>query len=224
VSELNLILIGPPGGGKGTQAERLEDDFHLPYIATGNMLRAAVAEGTDLGKQAKEYMDRGDLVPDELIIGMILECMQEERCNDGFLLDGFPRNLQQARALDEALGKLGRSVSAALLIDVPDEEIVRRLSGRRVCTKEGHVYHVQANPPKHEGVCDIDGSKLIQRDDDKPETVQNRLRVYHDNTEPLVDHYQDQGVLRRFDGTRNPTEVHDHLRATIATLRLEDEI
>jgi adenylate kinase len=224
MSELNLILLGPPGAGKGTQAERLEEDFHLPYIATGNMLRAAVDEGTDLGKKAKEYMDAGDLVPDELIIGMILECVDEERCNDGFLLDGFPRNLEQARSLDEALTKLDRKITAALLIEVPDDDIVRRLSGRRLCKKEGHVYHVDTNPPKHEGVCDIDGSKLIQRDDDKPETVEKRLRVYHENTEPLVDHYQDQSVLRRFDGTRNPTEVHDHLRATIATLRLEDEI
>jgi adenylate kinase len=224
VSELNLILLGPPGAGKGTQAERLEQDFHLPYIATGNILRAAVADETDLGKQAKEYMDNGDLVPDDLIIGLILEEVDEERCNDGFLLDGFPRNLEQAKSLDAALGKLDRTVTAALLIEVPDDDIVRRLSGRRVCKKEGHVYHVETNPPKHEDVCDIDGSKLVQRDDDRPETVERRLRVYHDNTEPLVDYYQDQGSLRRFDGTRNPTEVHDHLRATIATLRLEDEI
>lgn len=222
--ELNLILLGPPGAGKGTQAERLENDFHLPYIATGNMLRAAVAEGTELGKKAEEYMNNGDLVPDELIIDMILVCVGEERCNDGFLLDGFPRNVTQAQRLDEALAKLDRRITATLLIDVPDEAIVRRLSGRRTCKKEGHVYHVDTNPPKHEGVCDIDGSKLIQREDDKPETIEKRLRVYHDNTEPLVDHYQEQGVLRRFDGTRSPTEVHDHLRATIATLRLEDEI
>jgi adenylate kinase len=224
VPELNLILLGPPGAGKGTQAERLEDDFRLPYIATGNMLRAAVEQGTDLGAQAKAYMDAGDLVPDELIIGMILECVSEERCADGFLLDGFPRNLAQAVSLDASLGGLGRRITAALLIDVPDEDIVRRLSGRRTCTKEGHVYHVDFNPPKHDGVCDIDGSKLFQRDDDRPETVERRLRVYHENTEPLVEHYQDQGVLRRFDGTRNPTEVHDHLRAAIATLRLEEEV
>jgi adenylate kinase len=224
VSELNLILLGPPGAGKGTQAERLEDDFHLPYLATGNMLRAAVDEGTELGEKAKEYMDRGDLVPDELIIGLILEQLADDKFNDGFLLDGFPRNLEQGRALDEALGKLDRGITAALLIEVPDEDIVRRLSGRRTCKKEGHVYHVDSNPPKHEGVCDIDGSKLVQREDDTPETVEKRLNVYHDNTEPLVEHYQEKGVLRRFDGTRNPTEVHDHLRATIATLRLEDEI
>ncbi len=224
MSELNLILLGPPGAGKGTQAERLEDDFHLPYIATGNMLRAQVSEGTDLGRQAQSYMKDGKLVPDELIIDMILVCVEEDSCRDGFLLDGFPRTAGQAEALDAALAKLGRKLTATLLIEVPDEDIVRRLSGRRVCKKDNHVYHVDTNPPKHEGVCDIDGSKLIQRDDDKPETVQKRLSVYHDLTAPLVDYYQEQGVLRRFDGTRNPTEVHDHLRATIATLRLEDEI
>jgi adenylate kinase len=224
MSELNLILLGPPGAGKGTQAERLEDDFHLPYIATGNMLREAVEKGTDLGRQAKEYMDAGDLVPDEVVIGMILECVEDDRCNDGFLLDGFPRNLEQAKALDTALKKVDRKLNAALLIDVPDDNVMRRLSGRRTCKKEGHVYHVESNPPKHDGVCDIDGSKLVQRDDDKPETVEKRLRVYHEQTEPIVEHYDEQGILKRFDGTRPPTEVHDHLRATIATLRLEDEI
>ncbi len=224
MSELNLVLLGPPGAGKGTQAERLEEDFHLPYIATGNMLRAAVNDGTDLGKQAEEHMKAGRLVPDELIIDLILECVEEDNCRDGFLLDGFPRNTEQAKSLDSAMAKLDRRLNAALLIDVPDEEVVRRITGRRVCTKEGHVYHVESNPPKHDGVCDIDGSKLIQRDDDAPGVVEERLRVYHEQTEPIVGYYEDRGVLKRFDGTRNPTEVHDHLRATIATLRLEDEI
>ena len=224
MSELNLILLGPPGAGKGTQAERLEEDFHLPYVATGNMLRAAVTDGTDLGKQADEHMKAGRLVPDDLIIDLILQCVEENRCKDGFLLDGFPRNLEQAESLDKAMERLDRRLNAALLIDVPDEDVVRRITGRRVCTKEGHVYHVESNPPKHEGVCDIDGSKLIQREDDSPEVIEERLRVYHDQTEPIVGYYEDRGVLKRFDGTRNPTEVHDHLRATIATLRLEDEI
>ncbi len=224
MTELNLVLLGPPGAGKGTQAERLEEDFHLPYVATGNMLRAAVAEGSDLGKKAEEHMKAGRLVPDELIIDLILECVEEDKCKDGFLLDGFPRNLEQAESLDKAMQRLDRKLNAALLIDVPDGEVVRRITGRRVCTKEGHVYHVESNPPKHEGVCDIDGSKLIQREDDAPEVIEERLRVYHEQTEPIVDHYQEAGLLRRFDGTRPPTEVHDHLRATIATLRLEDEI
>jgi adenylate kinase len=224
VSELNLVLLGPPGAGKGTQAERLEEDFHLPYIATGNMLRAAVADGTDLGRRAAEHMKAGRLVPDELIIGLILECVEGARCQDGFLLDGFPRNPEQAKSLDEAMERRGRRLNAALLIEVPDEEVIRRITGRRVCTKEGHVYHVETNPPKHEGVCDIDGSRLIQRDDDAEDVIQERLRVYHQQTEPIVGYYEDRGLLKRFDGTRNPTEVHDHLRATIATLRLEDEI
>jgi adenylate kinase len=223
VSELNLILVGPPGAGKGTQAERLTGDFGLPYYATGNILRDAVANGTELGKQAKEYMDAGGLVPDDVIIGVILEALASDEAATGFLLDGFPRTVPQADALSEALQKAGRKISAVLLIDVPDEEVVRRLSGRRV-SKSGRVYHVDFDPPKHPGRCDIDGSALIQRDDDKPETIRKRLAVYHDQTEPLVDYYESRDLLRRFDGTRTPTEVHDHVRATVATLRLEDEL
>ena len=223
--ELNLILLGPPGAGKGTQASRLTDDFHLPYIATGDMLRAAVKDGTDLGVEAKEYMDRGDLVPDEVIIGMILDCVSGGGCADGFLLDGFPRTVEQAEALDEALARLDRRLTAVILIEAPDEEIVRRISGRRVCSKDGsHVYHVDFDPPRREGVCDADGAALVLRDDDKPETVKKRLAVYHDQTKPLIPFYEDRSLLRRFDGTRSPTEVHDHIRATIATLRLEDEL
>ena len=223
MSELNLILLGPPGAGKGTQAERLQQDFDLAYIATGDMLRAAVAEGTELGKKAKEYMDRGELVPDDIIIGVILERVKGDEARDGFLLDGFPRTIAQAEALDQALAKLGRKLTAVLLIDVPDDEIIRRLSGRRV-SKSGRVYHVEFDPPKHEGRCDVDGSPLIQREDDKPETIRKRLDVYHRQTAPLVQYYEERSLLRRFDGTRSPTEVHDHVRATVATLRLEDEL
>ena len=223
VTELNLILLGPPGAGKGTQAERMTEDFDLPYISTGDMLREAVKSGTDIGKEAKSYMDKGELVPDEVIIGVILEKVESPEAADGFILDGFPRTIAQAEALDEAFAKLGRDLTAVILLEVPDEELVRRLSGRRV-SPAGRPYHVDFNPPKVPGKCDVDGSDLIQRDDDKPEVVRKRLEVYHAQTAPLVDYYEDKGILRRFDGTLPPTEVHDHVRATIATLRLEDEL
>ena len=224
MSELNLILLGPPGAGKGTQAERLRSDFQLPFISTGEMLRANVKEGTDLGKEAQKFMDAGDLVPDELIVKMAAERLQHDDAQDGFILDGFPRTIEQAEALAKKLSGLGRRITATLLIDVPDEEVVRRLSGRRVCVKAGHNYHVDFDPPKREGICDQDGSRLIQRDDDKPDVIRNRLRVYHDKTEPLVEYYDEQGLLRRIDGTRGAAEVHDHIRAVIATLRLEDDV
>jgi adenylate kinase len=223
-SQLNLILLGPPGAGKGTQAERLVEDFDLPYYATGDILRAAVKEGSDLGNQAKEHMDKGDLVPDDLICKVIVERIARPEAEDGFLLDGFPRNPKQAELLEGALEDHDRTLTAALLIDVDDDEVVRRLSGRRVCVKNGHNYHVEFDPPKNEGVCDQDGSRLEQRDDDKPETVRHRLDVYHDQTAPLIERYDDQGILRRFDGKRPAGEVHDHIRATLATLRLEDEL
>jgi adenylate kinase len=224
VPELNLILVGPPGAGKGTQAERLTDDFKLPYYATGNILRAAVTEGSELGRQAKAFMDAGELVPDEVIIGVILEALQTDEAADGFLLDGFPRTVPQADALGEALERVGRRLTAVLLIDVDDDEVIRRLGGRRTCAKAGHTYHVEFDPPKHDNVCDQDGSRLVQRDDDRPETIRNRLSVYHEQTEPLVAYYEARDLLRRFDGSRPPTEVHDHIRATVATLRLEDEL
>jgi adenylate kinase len=224
MAEFNLILLGPPGAGKGTQAERLTDDFNLPYIATGNILRAAVAAETELGKQAKTFMDAGGLVPDEVITGVILEAVEGADARDGFLLDGFPRTVAQADALGEGLARLDRHLTAAILIDVPDAEVMRRMSGRRVSVKTGRVYHIEFDPPKHEGRCDVDGSRLVQRDDDRPETVQRRLEVYHEKTAPLIAYYEERGLLRRFDGTRAPTEVHDHIRATIATLRLEEEL
>ena len=224
MAQLNLILFGPPGAGKGTQAERLVDDFDLPYFATGDILREAVQEETELGKKAKEYMDRGDLVPDELIIDVVSERIESSEAQDGFLLDGFPRNVEQAEALENELRDLGRDLTAALLIEVPDEEVIRRLSGRRVCVKNGHLYHVEFDPPKREGVCDQDGSKLIQRDDDHPDTVKHRLEVYREQTSPLGEFYDERGLLRRFDGARSTSEVHDHIRATLATLRLESEL
>ena len=225
MSELNLILLGPPGAGKGTQAQRLVEDFRLPYVATGEMLRTAVRDETELGKEAKKYMNNGDLVPDDVIIGLAVERLQEPDTADGFILDGFPRTVEQAKALDEELSRVGRSLTAALLIDTPDEEVVRRISGRRQCVKnEQHIYHVEFDPPKHEDVCDQDGARLIQRDDDQPETVKHRLDVFHEQTEPVIGYYEDQGLLRRFDGSRSPTEVHDHIRATLATLRLEDQL
>jgi adenylate kinase len=224
VPELNLILFGPPGAGKGTQADRLRIDFRLPFISTGDMLRGNVKDETDLGVKAKEYMDKGDLVPDDLIVAMARDRLSEPDAQDGFILDGFPRTIEQAKALDRQLEELRRRVTAAILIDTPDEEVIRRLSGRRVCVKAGHNYHVEFDPPKREGVCDQDGSRLIQRDDDKPDVIRNRLEVYHDQTEPLIDYYDEQGLMRRIDGTRSPDEVHDHIRAVIATLRLEDDV
>jgi adenylate kinase len=222
--ELNLILLGPPGAGKGTQAERLVGDFDLPYYATGDILRAAVKNSTELGKKAKEYMDRGDLVPDELICQVIMERLDTPEAADGFILDGFPRTRGQADVLDNGLNERHRRLTAALLLDASDDEVIRRLSGRRICVKNGHLYHVDFDPPKREGVCDQDGSRLIQRDDDKPETIKRRLEVYHAETKPLIDYYDDQSILRRFDAARPPGEVHDHIRASLATLRLEDEL
>ena len=224
MSELNLILLGPPGSGKGTQGESLQEDLRLPYYATGDILRAAVKEGTELGRKAKEYMGAGDLVPDEVIIGVIIERIEDAEASDGFILDGFPRTVPQAEALDEEMAKLDRAITAAILIDVSDEEVVRRLGGRRTCEAEGHVFHVEFNPPEKEGVCDVDGSKLIVRDDDKPEVIRKRLETYHSKTEPLVDHYERQGILQHIDGTQSPDEVGEQVRGMLATLRREEEM
>ena len=225
MSELNLILLGPPGAGKGTQAQRLREDFRLPYIATGDMFRAEKEKGSELGKEVAKYMDNGDLVPDELTIRLIVERINSEEAADGFILDGFPRTIPQAEALESEMDRLGRSITAVLLIDAPDDEVIRRISGRRLCVKNPeHVYHVDFDPPKHEGVCDQDGSRLVQRDDDREEVIRTRLGVYHEQTKPLIAYYDRAGLLRRFDGRRSPDEVHAHIRATVATLRLEEEL
>ena len=222
---MRLVLVGPPGAGKGTQAQFIASHLSIPKISTGDIFRYNVSSGTDLGRQAKAFMERGDLVPDEITIAMVNSRLQEYDAQDGFLLDGFPRNAEQADALAQALSSLDRGLTAALLIAVPDDELVRRLAGRRVCVKNpSHIYHVEFDPPKHEGVCDQDGSRLMQRDDDKEETIRRRLEVYHSQTEPLIEHYDEAGMLRRFDGTRPPDEVHARIRATVATVRLEKKL
>ena len=222
MSEQNLILLGPPGSGKGTQGERLQQDLELPYYATGDILRAAVREGTEIGEQAKEYMDRGDFVPDDVIVGVIAEKIDQKEAEDGFILDGFPRTQPQAEALGEKLSELRRGVSAVLLIDVSDEEVIRRLGGRRTCPN-GHIFHVDFDPPEQEDVCDVCGEQLAIRDDDKPEVIRKRLDLYHEKTEPLIDYYETRGLLNRVDGDQPPEEVTDRIRALLATLAMEEE-
>ncbi|HEY8000865.1 MAG: adenylate kinase [Vicinamibacteria bacterium] len=222
MSELNLILLGPPGSGKGTQGERLQEDFDLPYYATGDILRAAVREGTEIGKQAKDFMDRGDLVPDEVIIGVIAERIDGKEAEDGFILDGFPRTEPQAEALDEKLAELHREVSAAVLIEVHTDEVVRRLGGRRTCPN-GHIFHVEFDPPASEGVCDVCGEPLAVRDDDKPEVIRNRLDTYNSKTAPLIGYYEARGVLKRVDGDQDPEKVTEGIHKLLATLAMEEE-
>jgi adenylate kinase len=222
MSELNLVLLGPPGSGKGTQGERLQEDFDLPYYATGDILRAAVRDQTELGQTAKEYMDRGDLVPDDVIVGVIAERIALPEAEDGFILDGFPRTTGQAEALDAAMGKMGRSLTATVFIDAPDDEVVRRLGGRRTCPN-GHIFHVEFDPPSREGVCDVCGEKLIVRDDDKPDVIRNRLERYHTETEPLVAYYDERGILYRINGADRPDDVAAGIRAVLATVRMEEE-
>jgi adenylate kinase len=199
----------------------LVDEFELPYYATGDILRAAAREGSELGRQVEEVMARGELVSDDLIVGVVSERLGSDEARDGFLLDGFPRTIPQAEALDARLDALGRQITAVLLVEAPDDEVVRRISGRRTCP-DGHVYHVDFDPPEREGVCDRDGKPLEQRDDDRPERIRRRLEVYHEQTAPLIDYYEARGLLQRFDGARPKDEVHDHIRATISTLRLEE--
>ena len=224
MSELNLVLLGPPGSGKGTQGERLQEDFRLPVLRDGGHPSRRRAQRHRPRSEAKEYMDRGDLVPDEVMVGLIAERVSSEEASDGFILDGFPRTIGQGEALDAKLTELDRQLTAVILIEVPDEEVVRRLGGRRVCVKEGHIFHMEFDPPKNEGVCDIDGSRLEIRDDDKPDVIRRRLGTYHEKTEPLVGYYEERSVLRRVDGLPAPDEVSDRIRAMLATLRMEEEL
>lgn len=208
---MKIIMLGAPGAGKGTQAKMIADKCGIPHISTGDIFRANIKNGTELGAKAKEYMDKGLLVPDELTCGLVVDRIQAEDCKDGYILDGFPRTIPQAEALEEALNKIGQKVDFAINIDVPDENIISRMSGRRACTSCGATYHVVFNPPKKEGICDDCGAELVLRDDDKPETVKNRLRVYHDQTQPLIDFYSARDVLRTVDGTQSMEKFFDDI-------------
>lgn len=204
---MKIIMLGAPGAGKGTQAKMLASKYEIPHISTGDIFRANIKNGTELGKKAKEYMDQGLLVPDELTVDLVIDRITKEDCKNGYILDGFPRTIPQAEALDAALVKLGEKLDYAVDVDVPDESIVSRMSGRRACTGCGATYHVVFNPSEKGDNCQVCGEPLILRDDDKPETVQKRLDVYHDQTQPLIDYYKKQGILNTVDGTRKMDEV-----------------
>ena len=215
MAQFNLILLGPPGAGKGTQASRIAADYGLPHISTGDILRGAVKNQTPMGLEAKRYMDAGDLVPDEVVIGIVKDRLQEPDTAAGFLMDGFPRTIPQAEELDKALESLGRGVTKTLVILVDEEELVRRLSGRRVCRGCQTPFHVMFNQPREEGVCDACGGELYQRDDDNEVTVRNRLATYRRQTEPLIEYYDRAGLVARIDGARTPDQVYEDVRAAL---------
>ncbi len=204
---MKIIMLGAPGAGKGTQAKMIAAKYSIPHISTGDIFRANIKNGTELGTKAKSYMDQGLLVPDELTCDLVVDRISKEDCANGYILDGFPRTIPQAEALEAALAKMGTSIDYAIDVDVPDENIVKRMGGRRACVGCGATYHVEFNAPKQEGICDTCGEKLVLRDDDKPETVQKRLTVYHDQTQPLIDFYSGKGVLRTVDGTVDMNDV-----------------
>ena len=204
---MKIIMLGAPGAGKGTQAKKIADKYSIPHISTGDIFRANIKEGTELGKKAKTYMDQGLLVPDELVVDLVVDRVQQDDCSNGYVLDGFPRTIPQAESLDAALEKLGEKIDYAINVEVPDENIVRRMSGRRACLACGATYHLVHIPPKKEGVCDNCGMELVLRDDDKPETVTKRLNVYHEQTQPLIDYYTSKNVLAEVDGTKDMEEV-----------------
>jgi len=199
---MKIIMLGAPGAGKGTQAKQIADKYSIPHISTGDIFRANLKAGTELGKKAKEYMDQGLLVPDELTCDLVMDRIGQEDCKNGFVLDGFPRTIPQAEALDAALAKINEKMDYAIDVDVPDENIVNRMSGRRACLNCGATYHIVSIPTKVEGICDVCGSKVVLREDDKPETVQKRLEVYHAQTQPLIDYYKGQNILKTVDGTQ----------------------
>ena len=204
---MKIVMLGAPGAGKGTQARMISEKFGIPHISTGDIFRANLKNGTELGKKAKSYMDQGILVPDELTCDLVVDRITKEDCANGYILDGFPRTIPQAEALTAALEKLGTAIDYAIDVDVPDESIVYRMGGRRACPSCGATYHVRFNPPKEEDICDTCGAKLILRDDDKPETVQKRLDVYHKQTQPLIAYYTEKGILHKVDGTQKMNEV-----------------
>ncbi len=206
---MKIIMLGAPGAGKGTQAKRIAGKYNIPHISTGDIFRANIKNGTELGQKAKQYMDQGLLVPDELTCDLVMDRIQQDDCKNGFVLDGFPRTIPQAEALDEALKKIGQQMDYAIDVDVPDENIVNRMGGRRACLSCGATYHVEFNPTKEEGVCDACGAQTVLRDDDKPETVQKRLTVYHEQTQPLIEYYSKQGILKSVDGTQPMETVFD---------------
>lgn len=204
---MKIIMLGAPGAGKGTQAKLIAEKYGIPHVSTGDIFRANIKEGTQLGKEAKEYMDKGQLVPDELTVRILLDRVAKDDCSNGYVLDGFPRTIPQAEVLDEEVSKLGDKIDFAINVDVPDENIIRRMGGRRACLKCGATYHIEHIPPKKEGICDTCGSELVLRDDDKPETVKNRLDVYHKQTQPLIDYYGKKNILKTVDGTRDMNDV-----------------
>ena len=212
---MKIIMLGAPGAGKGTQAKMIADKYGVPHISTGDIFRANIKNGTELGMEAKKYMDQGLLVPDELTVRILLDRVAQDDCKNGYVLDGFPRTIPQAEVLDEALTKLGDAIDYAINVDVPDENIVKRMSGRRACLTCGATYHIEHVPPKKEGICDVCGSELVLRDDDKPETVKNRLNVYHEQTQPLIDFYTEKGVLKTVDGTVPMEEVFAAITAIL---------
>ena len=217
MSQRNVILLGGPGAGKGTQAERIIVDYKLPHVSTGEMLRAAVAKGTEMGREAQKYMETGRLVPDDVVIGVVRDRLAEPDAAEGFLLDGFPRTVPQAEALDAMLAEAGREITHVVLIDVPAEELVKRIAGRRTCATCGKIYNVAFDPPKTDGVCDVDGGELTQRADDNEETVRNRIAVYEQQTAPLVGYYTEKGVLKSaFGGGKAPDEVYEQVGQILA--------